>query len=188
MSVWAGSVSTGPVSLTHTRVRDWASQRHMTWPYLKDVAEARPKFLSHIIETKAGTCFLCQSLLASCCTTCQLRCHGPLSSARVTYGSPAPTRIIVLLVNYADTINIRSILPQSGASIEHIMNCILASPAPIPCCSPMLQSTPQLQHPAHITSVGRSAASPLDLKGSVRWSMPIITQVLQGPGWGFWVG
>ena len=48
MSVWAGSVSAVTMYLTHVGVRDRASQRQMTGPYLKDATEVRPKFLSLI--------------------------------------------------------------------------------------------------------------------------------------------
>ena len=58
MSVWAGSVSAVTIYLTHVGVRDRASQRQMTGPYLKDATEVRPKFLS-LINVHAQVCASC---------------------------------------------------------------------------------------------------------------------------------
>ena len=58
MSVWAGSVSAVTIYLTHVGVRDRASQRQMTGPYLKDATEVRPKETFFLLSMCIRRCVL----------------------------------------------------------------------------------------------------------------------------------
>ena len=105
----AGTGSTPPLRTSPCHVRvGWFSERGYNIPHARRstrpgiptpddraVFEGRDRGTSKISFpyqcAYAGACFLRQSP-ASCCTTCRLRCHGPLS-ARVTYDSPALTGI-----------------------------------------------------------------------------------------------